>query len=71
MILACVLAAGPLAIPRLLRSTAFGRTGKTVLTVIAVVQTILVVAIIVVLCVEGPGWFRRYMDWISRMSRGY
>jgi hypothetical protein len=65
LILACVLAAGPLAIPRLRRSTAFGPTGKTVLTVIAIVQTILVVAIVVALCVEAPRWLRWYMHRIQ------
>jgi hypothetical protein len=71
LILACLFAAGPLAIPRLQRSKAFGPTGKMVLTVLAVLQTILVVAIIVGALVEGPALMRRYMDWVSSSSRRY
>jgi len=66
LILACLVSAGPLAIPRLMRSKAFGPTGKTVLLVCAIVQTILVVAIIVYFCIEGPGLMMKYL-----MPRSY
>lgn len=60
LIVACLLSAGALAIPRLRRSKAFGPTGKLVLGTLAVLQTALCVAIIASLPWTFP-WLMRTM----------
>jgi hypothetical protein len=71
LVLACLLAAGPLAIPRLLRSKAFGRVGKAVLTTLALLQTALVVALLVFAVVEAPALWQGYQDLLRRQVYGY
>jgi hypothetical protein len=68
LVVACLLSAGVLAVPRLLRSKAFGPVGKTVLGVAATVNTAAAVALLVLACWKGP---QLIMDWVRHMQRGF
>jgi hypothetical protein len=65
LVIACVVAAGALAIPRLLRSKAFGPFGKTVLGVCAALNTTVALGCIVFLAVNGPNLLARYVKFIQ------
>ena len=65
LVVSCLLAAGALTIPRLMRSRAFGPTGKLVLGVGAFVNTAGALAIIVYLVVKGPELLQQYVRYIQ------
>lgn len=65
LIIACLLSAGALAIPRLLRSKAFGPVGKTVLGLGAAFNTIGAFGLIVFLILRGPALFMDYLHYVQ------
>ncbi|HZV00123.1 MAG TPA: zinc ribbon domain-containing protein [Planctomycetota bacterium] len=69
LILACVVSAGALAVPRLRRSRAFGPRGKWILGTFAVLQTTIAVAILVLTCVYARSIMSWYMGWLQDKSR--
>ncbi len=74
LVIACVFAAGALAVPRLRKSNAFTAREKTVLAALAFLQTALAVALVAVLVWKGPALYRvwwRYVEQRSRELRGY
>jgi hypothetical protein len=72
LIVACLLSAGALAVPRLRRSRAFGPVGKVVLGTLAVLQTTLCVVIVLALIVKGPWLVTKWMQFLEqRTSRKF
>jgi hypothetical protein len=66
LIVACLFSAGPLAIPRLRKSKAFGPVGKLVLGGLAILQWVVIAALVVALFV----YWRELMDWWLQLVRG-
>ena len=74
LIIACLFSAGALAVPRLMRSKAFGPVGKGVLGTVAVVQTALAVAVILAMVFRGPelfGWIYDQVQEHQMRARHY
>jgi hypothetical protein len=71
LIVACLVSAGALAIPRLRRSKAFGPTGKAVLGTLAALQTIGAVVLIAFFWIKGPALIDRYVHWLGHRTGRY
>jgi|SRR5581483_2241156 len=68
LVLACTVSAGALALPKLLRSKAFGPTGKTLLGGCAVLNTTAAIALLVFLVLKGPELLMKY---VGRIHGGF
>src|SRR6185295_10546758 len=70
LVVACVFSLGALAIPRLLKSRAFGPKMKVFLAVVAALQSALAAAFLLFLAIKGPALFAEWQRYIQR-TRGY